>query len=292
MFLSQISRKETVYDDNNSHLLLQQSRHFGEPGKFGGGFSGRPWDLRPLGSLRGTIPMSIPKTPRSDWAGIIEEREKSGARLSDLFKLMKVPILNQSRRPYCWCFGTVGAFMMARAKAGLKTIHFSASSVAARIKNGRDEGGWAGEAIEGWLKFGGIYEHKDWPEADNSLSYLNKMNEQQRRAAATHLPSEFMEIPKKDFDAVMTLLLHGIPVTLGLLWWEHLVYAIDPVVLGNGQFGVRIVNSWGWDWEDGGMSVLAESKATPDEAFGCRVATASDETSDKINRAFDKAFAA
>jgi len=285
MFLSQISHRETVFDDNNARLLVEQTRSFGTPGKLGCGLIERPWQLRPLGSLNGAAPMSVPKIPRSDWAEIIESRERNGARLSDLFKLLRMPILNQGQRPYCWFFGTLGAYMMARGKAGLNTIHFSASSVAARIKNGRDQGGWAGEAIEGWLKFGEIYEHKDWPEDDNSLSRLRQMTEPQRRAAATHLPAEYMEIRAKDFDAVMTLLLMGIPVTLGLLWWGHLVYAIDPVVLANGRFGVRIVNSWGSGWEDGGMSILAESKATPDEAYGVRIATASNESPNTIQLA-------
>lgn len=279
MFLSRIGARENIYDDRNASQLLMQSKEFGDPNVLGGGFTGRPWEAYPMGSLRSTVPMSIPKIPRSDWAAMIEERERNGALLSGLFRHLKLPILNQRRRPYCWAFGAVGAHMMARGKAGLKMIHFSTSSIAARIKNGRDEGGWAGEAIEGWLKFGEIYEHRDWPEDDRNLSRLRQMTEPQRRAAATHLPDEFMELRAKDFDAVMTLLILGIPVTLGLLWWGHLVYAIDPVVIGRGRFGVRIVNSWGSNWEDGGMSVLAESKATPDEAYGVRVATASDASS-------------
>ncbi|WP_417459169.1 hypothetical protein [Kordiimonas sp.] len=277
MFVSKIRRNETVWDDNNFRKLVDTTH---ADGRLGTGFSGRPWNERPLGSLRGvnSIASDLQKIPRSQWAELIQQREQNGALLSQLHRKMKVPVLNQASNGYCWMFGLVGAYMMARAKAGLPTIHFSAASIAARIKNGRNEGGWAGEGIEGWQKFGEIYEHKDWPEESRSLSHLSRFDEPTKRAAATHSIAEYTELPEFDFDWLMTYLILGIPCTMGLLWWGHLVYALDPVILSNGKFGVRIMNSWTERWEDGGTSVLAESKARPDESFAVRVASASTAT--------------
>ena len=75
----------------------------------------------------------------------------------------------------------------------------------------------------------------------------------------------------RNFDQLATCLLSGIPVAIGLNWWSHEVTAMDLVETSPGVFGVRIWNSWGDGWEDRGMAVLSQSKATPDDAVAPRV---------------------
>jgi hypothetical protein len=180
-----------------------------------------------------------------------------------------VPILNQKQLPYCWCYGVVGAMMTAAAQAGLPFGYLSATSAAAKIKNYVKVGGWAGEAIEGIQRFG-VSTTEYWPEAVLDRRYDTP---EQRQNAALHKAVEFEELPSQSFDAVATALLSGFPVTLGLAWWGHLVYATRFVVLGRNEFGVLIRNSWGPDWETAGTAVLTESRATPHEAFTIRTVT-------------------
>ncbi len=68
----------------------------------------------------------------------------------------------------------------------------------------------------------------------------------------------------------MTLLLLGFPVTMGLVWWGHLVCGVDPVVIERDRFGILIVNSWDYTWEDGGFAVLDENKSIAHEQIAIR----------------------
>lgn len=65
--------------------------------------------------------------------------------------------------------------------------------------------------------------------------------------------------------ALCTYILAGFPVTLGLMWWGHLIFGTKVVVLRNGELGILGVNSWGERWENGGKAILVESKATAHE---------------------------
>jgi hypothetical protein len=54
-------------------------------------------------------------------------------------------------------------------------------------------------------------------------------------------------------------------VTLGLMWWGHLVYGCKAVKIDRNNYGIKIANSWGGNWEKNGCAVLSESKATAHE---------------------------
>ena len=76
------------------------------------------------------------------------------------------------------------------------------------------------------------------------------------------------------FDAVATLLLSRIPVVTDFMWWGHSVLALDLVKLSSGGYGIRILISWGDEWETNGMTVLTGDKAVPDGAVAPRVIVA------------------
>mgnify|MGYP000504175450 FL=1 len=154
--------------------------------------------------------------------------------------------------------------MMNRATMGLVTRHLSAASLAAQIKNGRNEGGWAGEALEGLPKFG-IYENSFWDEKSRSLSYVDKATEEQKRNAKRYAVPLALDLARNNFDMLATCLLLNIPCTMGLMWWGHLIFGLDLVMLGRNDFGILIMNSWDETWEDGGKAVLREEKAQAEE---------------------------
>ena len=164
----------------------------------------------------------------------------------------------------CWAFGVVGAWMVSRAMAGLPTVHFSAASIAAQVKNYRDQGGWGMQAVDGFKKYG-IYKNDDWPEQSRDRKWLRQMSEEQKREADKQDIAEFVELPSQSFDHLASCLLQNIPCSMALMWWGHLVYGLDLVHLGNNRFGILIANSWTPNWENNGMTVLRENKATAHE---------------------------
>jgi hypothetical protein len=96
-------------------------------------------------------------------------------------------------------------------------------------------------------------------------------------SAAKHKVTQSLELPRNDFGALLSVLTdpkHARPVTLGLDWWGHLVYAVRAVALPGGGFGAKIANSWKVSWGNQGCSVLVESKAKAQEQIAiqrCKV---------------------
>lgn len=162
----------------------------------------------------------------------------------------------------CWMYGVVGAIMTAYAQTGGFVPHLSASGPAFQGKNWRNQGGYGGEAIRYIERFG-IPELSVWPEHKNDRSLPNKP--EVRASAEKHKVIEFLELPRSNFNALMSVLLDPInprPVSMALNWWGHLVYGVKAVKISAGRYGVKIVNSWKPSWGDQGTSVLAENKAT------------------------------
>ena len=254
-----------IIDDSNYKLFADEAA--AANGGMGTGYNQRDYNVAPLGTYADETTRKI--IPRSDWEDLIREKTERKANLHDLWKFRKVPVLNQGPLPYCWMYGTAGAIMTAYAKSSPYVPHLSATSCAAKIKNYRKEGGWAGEALDGIRKYG-ISTLEYWPEHD-----LDRSNDtaEQRANAALHKHVEFAELPSRSFEALATALLSDDPTTLGLTWWGHLVYALELVVIERGRFGVRGPNSWDYSWGANGLFVLDESKAIAHEQISVLSAT-------------------
>lgn len=162
----------------------------------------------------------------------------------------------------CWVNAVTGAVMTSRAVHGFPTVHLSSASAGAPGKSYRSEGGWTGEAI-GYIDKYGLAPHSMWP---NDYIRDARYFRETREIAKDYKVGQWWELRPKRFDEIMTCLLLGYPVCVGLLWWGHAVFYGAPVKIGRNSFGVVDVNSWGDQWENGGMSVLAEEKANADEA--------------------------
>lgn len=244
----------------------QQLARFTQQNEGMGGYVARDFSEVPFGSV--CQPFSGDLIPESEWAERIEEMERKKATLRHLQMHLKIPILNQKSVPYCWCYGATKGIMYAYAIAGYKVPHLSATSLAAKVTNYVKRGWWAAAAIEGSKRFG-ISTLDYWPDAEVDRRYDTA---EQRENASLHKAVEYLELPSNSFSHLMTDLLRGFPVTLGLTWWGHLVLGVRPVVLKNGNFGIDFDNSWGLDWGNQGTGILTREKAIAFEQFSVRSA--------------------
>lgn len=249
----------TVIDDSNAGQYAEYSADMG----FSRGYVERDFQRHRFGSYAAAY--SGPVFPRSKWDDLMKMQEDNQSSPDHHRIASKVPILDQNGLPYCWMYGLVGAIMTGYAQTGQPVPHLSATCPAAQGKNWKEEGGWAGEAIEYVRKFG-IPTLDVWPE--HSMDRNLPKQDSVKRSASLHGIVEFLELPSQKFDVAMSALLdpkNPRPVTLGLMWWGHLVYGCKAVKIDRSTYGIKIANSWKASWESNGCAVLAESKATAHE---------------------------
>lgn len=213
--------------------------------------------------------LDVTYIPSSEWGKIIDEQERTKSRLSDIMINAGIESLDQNGTNFCWANGPTTAMQAVYARQGSPYVKLSAASVAAPIKNYRNQGGWGSEAFEyaathGWMS------EAFWPR--NYLRDAKYMTAEGKANALLHRPVDWYDLPARDFDALMSMVLQLIPVAVGYNWWSHEVCAIDGVRIGN-DFGIRIRNSWGMTYGSAGFAVLTRSKATPDDACGLWSAT-------------------
>lgn len=259
-------RGQSIIDDSN---WQEYASPHSTPEGLSRGYIPRDYDQFPEGSF-GT-PFNLPLIPRSEWADRIEEMERTKTRLSDLRRQANMPSLDQNGTNYCWANGPVTAMQLVRLVNGQSYIALSPASVAAPIKNYRNVGGWGSQALEYIIQHG-VASTETWPANAISRQYNNAESQADREK---HKVPEWFELRSRNLDQLMTCLIYRIPVAVGYNWWGHEVCAMDPVALGRDEFGARILNSWGDNWEDRGEKVLSESRTIPDDAVAPRVVTPS-----------------
>lgn len=208
--------------------------------------------------------------PENEWQARIKEKEERQNRISDHLKLNGIGPKNQQQTNYCWANAPVMAMEIIRCLQGLKHISLSPSSVAAQIKNYRNEGGWGKEALQ-WISDKGVMPSSLWP--DNAYNGRQYATNQNKEAALDYTAPEWWELKVRNKAQLISCLLRNIPVPIGLNWWGHEVCAVDAVWL-NGTAEPLILNSWGPDWGEGGYGVLAGARGLPDDAVAPRTAIA------------------
>lgn len=241
----------------------------GMPGEFvsNTGRVARDWNQVPRGALPGATVFPGPVVPRNQWTAKIRAMEQNKRRLSDTRLQANIASLQQDQTLYCWTNALLSAMMIVQAQQGPVITRLSPASVAAPIKNYQNRGGFGGEALEYIIK-NGVCSQALWPPNAINPNYDTPASRADR---LNHKISDWWELDRRSFDQLITLLLAGIPVAIGLnrfpgMTMGHEVCALDPVILGPDSYGVRIWNSWGDGWGFRGMSVLTEQEATPDDA--------------------------
>jgi hypothetical protein len=171
--------------------------------------------------------------------------------------------------------------MLARAVANMPYVRLSAHSVACKVKNFRDEGGWNGQSVEFVVKHG-IVPVSLWPEKSMSRSLDNAAN--WKAAELFKITEGWLDMAQPiwgkelTFDQLATCLLLNVPCPADFDWWGHSVLAMDLVEVTDKvgldspeRWGIRILNSWRNDWGKFGTGVIVGRKAIPMGATAIRV---------------------
>lgn len=206
-----------------------------------------------------------PRYDRKDWPELMALQEKERTSPLHIHQDYKVPVLSQKSTNYCWMFGTVAGVMNRYAMMDGVAPLLSPAGPACQGKNYRNEGGWGEEAI-GYINQFGIPTQDVWPNCSFNEDLHTRPSV--RNSANKHGVVQFEMLGRYDFDGTMSALLcpyNSSPVTLGLSWWGHLVLGLQAIRYA-GEWGIAFVNSWDYDWGEGGYGVLLGEKADPTEA--------------------------
>jgi len=258
-----------MYESNiKGRLIIEgaaQSFLVNTPEGLSTGYQDRDWDAFPEGSF--ATPLPLPLIPRSEWRDRIEQMDKEKRWPKDHKLASGCKSLNQNGTSYCWINAPVQCIHYVRAIQGEPHVALSPASVGAPIKNYRNVGGWGTQGLK-YMTEHGVAPQSLWPANAISRQYDN---EQSRAERKKYIVDEWWELKPRSFDQLVTCLLLGYPVAIGLSWWGHEVTACQVAVRGSDDFLVDIDNSWGSNWGDDGHSLLTQGKATPDDAIAARV---------------------
>lgn len=207
--------------------------------------------------------------PVSEWRARIEEMKERKSMLSDFIKASGVKVKNQGSSNFCWANAPCTALEIVRAQQGQKYVELSPASVACKINGFKNEGGWGKWALEYLIQHGAVPASM-WPSNAIDRRFDTTANES---VAKKYRGVEWNELPVRDLGWLGSMLLRRIPVAVGFNFWGHEVTAVDIDWL-DGEFVLRILNSWGRDWGDGGFAILQGMKMLPDDAVAPRTAIA------------------
>lgn len=236
----------------------------------------RNFSTNPVGYCSGSF--DLPPIPRSEWADRIREMEESQSSLVHLREIMgpnggHIPALDQQSTNFCWAYSSVGSVMMTRAVAGQPYVALSGTSVGAKIKNFRNQGGWGSQSLE-FIASEGVCTQSDWPEGMVGLrrEFDTPMAWQ---TAKQFRIEKWMDLDPRDIDQLMACLLRRIPVVSDFNWWRHSVLTMRAVSWNGRNLDTDILNSWGDRWGTKGLGRLSASKAIPDGMIAPKIVTAS-----------------
>ena len=261
MYISD-TKNRFIIDDDNCHQVVNQNRYLK-------GYNERDYGAAPLGSFGDEFPREL-YIDSSEWRDRIEFLDKNKAQCKHHKELAGFDSLNQGSTNYCWINAPIQACHYVRAMQGLPHVPLSPASVGAKIKNFQNVGGWGSQGLDYLKKYGAVPQSM-WPANAIDRRYDTGENNAIR---SQYKVTEFYELAVRSFHALVSCLLLGWPVAIGLNWWRHEVLACMALIRGSDPEADTVIdidNSWGTSWGDNGHGILTRSKATPDEAVVARV---------------------
>lgn len=257
MYLSDLGNNPLIIDDGNANRYVDQWRQEG----YSFGMTPRDYAAAPFGSASRPLYQYQYESDRGKLRDRIKRADENKATPDDWMVAGDVEILDQGQYGYCWMYGTVGAMLTTYAMTGQKAPRLNPFPTAFRGKQGRNQGGWGEEALRYINEFG-VVENSLWPGLEAKMSNWDR--QEVKDNAKQHVVTQSLELPTNDLYALISVLTDPKlprPVSIGLPWWGHLVYAVRAMILDGGLFGIKFVNSWKITWGDKGRGILTENKA-------------------------------
>lgn len=254
-----------IIDDANAHLHADPNTI---PNGMSRGYFPRDYQTFPEGVFAAPFPMPI--IPTSEWAERIKDMTEQKRFPKDHKKAAGFKSLNQNGTNYCWINAPVQCIHYVRAIQGEKHVPLSPASVGAKIKNYKNVGGWGSQGLQ-YLIDHGVAPQSLWPANAIERKYDTAESQEERKK---YIVDEWWELKDRNYEQLVSCLLLGYPVALGLNWWSHEITACSLAIRGNDPASdtlVDIDNSWGTGYGDDGHALLARNKATPDDAVLPRV---------------------
>lgn len=255
-------KKEFVVDDGTPGDVLYP------PGM------GRGYDPSQVIPFMFAPPSEIPMIPESEWIPRIRDRKKYKTGLRDLFRAKKIgPVKDQNGQGFCWSYSVARSVEYIRAVMNLEYVPLSAHSVACKVKNFRDEGGWCGLSAQ-FVRANGIVPESLWPAKSMSRSYDTPANWEE--AEKYRILEDFVDLARPvhsqnlTFSQVVSCLLQNIPVVCDWNFWGHSTCMVDVEELDS-EVALDGDNSWTPAWGDNGTFRLQGSRRFPDGAVATRV---------------------
>lgn len=243
--------------DDDAYAATPEVDHNGDPISFG--YQPRDYAKDPIGSIEFCEPFPAHlKIPRSEWREIIEMRERNKSTLFELGKRAGIVAGSQNGTSHCHAWGLVAGVEYVEVIQGEPHVPLSATAVACMSQNFKNRGGNNYQNIP-VIAEKGVPPKSVWP--DNRIDRQFDTAEVWEQGKSRQL-LRWYELKPNDFDAMASCLLRGWPVTIGLMWWGHMVCAVDLKALEGGKFGTLIRNSHGTNYGDQGFAVLTEGKST------------------------------
>lgn len=225
-------------------------------------------------------PAELKLIPRSEWDARIDEQEAQQSSLEHMRDRAPggMPTLDQNGQGFCWAYSVTRSVMYSRLVMNQPLIRLSAHSVACKIKNFKDEGGWCGLSQQ-FIKENGVCDVSAWPE--KSMSRSNDTPAAWANAKKYKIEEDWVDLARDvydrnlTFDQVATCLLLNVPVVCDWNWWGHSTLMMRLVRIEAGSYGLRGDNSWTDQWGDRGKFTVQGSRAIPDGAIATRAVTVS-----------------
>jgi hypothetical protein len=259
-YISPIASNVVVIGDDNAHTVLNP------PPGFSKGHEDRDYAADPVGANFATPPDDFLIDP-SLWDDMIEEGDRNESSLMHMW--LKAPGSkppNQNGTNYCWAFAAIDAVKAFLIRTGAGYIDLSPASVACKVKNFANQGGWDLQAVK-YAAQHGVCECKYWPEYSRDRKYDNAESQENRKK---YIIDKWWDVPDDDrFAYKVSAMLRRYPMPSGYSWWGHETLGMWVAKVSNtGSLKQRYsfidLNSWGaYGPKNDGFFYLSGSKGTP-----------------------------